>query len=460
MALSIPLRSLPPNRGAARGRAKAARGKAGWRGVTGTLAGLALSLLLALSASTLGHEGRYRLSVTLAALSLGAAGLVALKVVPYLVRKAFRKQLEFKVEYELTREGAVYLLITGLITIASVNTGNNLLFMILAILLAGMLVSGLLSKAVLSGLKLELALPEHIFAGQAVGAGITIGNVKRVIPSYSLTVASSQRKKSGAGGTTGSAQQGRNILTAPVYTPYVPARGSVRERVELRFPRRGRYHEDCFEISSKFPFSILRRKRLLPVDQEILVLPAVEAALESSSALPLLRGEIESSLKGQGCGLYSLRDYQDGDSARQVDWKATAKTQKLKVREFAREEENRLAIIFDASVTELSDAARNRFERAINLCARLVWQASAEGSLLQFTGGKLRTPMSPAGEIVYAVLEELAVLEPEVATGATPEVLPAFEGGCIENDLVIFTQRPASLPDCLGSARVIAMEEF
>ncbi len=433
--------------------------KTDWRGVTGTLAGLALSLLLALSASALGREGRYGLSVILAALSLGAAGLVAVKVVPYLVRKTLRKQWELKIEYELTREGAAYLLITGLITIASVNTGNNLLFMILAILLAGMLVSGLLSKAVLSGLKLELALPEHIFAGHAVSAGITIGNVKRVLPSYSLTVMSSPRKKNGAGGSTGGAPQRRNILTSPVYTPYLPARGSVRERVELRFPRRGRYHEDSFEVSSKFPFSILRRKRLLPVDREILVLPCVEAAPESSSALPLLRGEIESPRKGQGCSLYALRDYQDGDSARQVDWKATAKTQKLKVREFAREEENRLAIVFDASVTELSDAARRRFERSVNLCARLVWQASAQGSLLQFTGGKLRTLMSPASEIVYAVLEELAVLEPAMATSAAPGSLPAFEAGCAENDPVVFTQRPDCLPDFLRNARVINMED-
>ncbi|MGH9378391.1 MAG: hypothetical protein ACRD1I_06280, partial [Terriglobia bacterium] len=311
MAVSTPSRtlSLRSELPVAPGRATAARVKTDWRGVTGTLAGLALSLLLALSASALGREGRYGLSVILAALSLGAAGLVAVKVVPYLVRKTLRKQWELKIEYELTREGAAYLLITGLITIASVNTGNNLLFMILAILLAGMLVSGLLSKAVLSGLKLELALPEHIFAGHAVSAGITIGNVKRVLPSYSLTVMSSPRKKNGAGGSTGGAPQRRNILTSPVYTPYLPARGSVRERVELRFPRRGRYHEDSFEVSSKFPFSILRRKRLLPVDREILVLPCVEAAPESSSALPLLRGEIESPRKGQGCSLYALRDY-------------------------------------------------------------------------------------------------------------------------------------------------------
>ena len=54
--------------------------------------------------------------------------------------------------------------------LAALNTGNNLLFMILACLLAGILVSGVISQIVLSGVELRLELPEHIFAGQPVMA--------------------------------------------------------------------------------------------------------------------------------------------------------------------------------------------------------------------------------------------------------------------------------------------------
>lgn len=411
--------------------------------------GLAFSLLLAVSASMLRRQGRDGLSVILAAAALIAVGLMAAKVMPRLVRQTLRQRWEL--EYEITREGGVYLLITVLITIASVNTGNNLLFMILAILLAGMLVSGILSKAVLSGLKLDLALPEHVFAGETVHAAMTIQNSKRLVPSYSLTVTAGRRKKNGPG----DAPQERNILTAPAYAPFVPARGKVRERVELRFPRRGLYQEDCFEVSSKFPFSILRRKRILQADHQILVLPSVEAARESGAARLLARGELESARKGQGADLYALRPYQDGDSARQVDWKATAKTQKLMVREFAREEERRLIIFFDAGIEEITDAARERFDRTIDHCARLVWQASKERLLLQFTGGGLRTPLSPAGEIVYAVLEELAVLEPVVACGSETEQPAGLTDGSVESDLVIFTQRPARFSELQTNTRVM-----
>ncbi|HEV2418152.1 MAG TPA: DUF58 domain-containing protein [Terriglobia bacterium] len=454
MAVSIRARSLSPNLTSAPDRAQTDNPNAGWRGIAGTIMGLALSLLLAVSASTLRREGRDSLSVFLAAAALIVVGLMAVKVVPRLVRQTLRQRWEL--EYEITREGGVYLLITVLIIVASVNTGNNLLFMILAILLAGMLVSGILSKAVLSGLKLDLALPEHVFAGEAVRAEMTIQNAKRLFPSYSLTVTAGRRKKN----RSGDAPQERNILTAPAYAPFVPARGRVRERVELRFPRRGLYQEDCFEVSSKFPFSILRRKRILQAGHQILVLPSVEAARESGAARLLARGDLEGARKGQGADLYALRAYQDGDSARQVDWKATAKTQKLMVREFAREEERRLTIFFDTTVEEITDAARERFERAINHCARFVWQASKEGLLLQFTGGALRTPLAPADEIVYAVLEELAVLEPVPARDSETGLLMGLADGSVESDLVVFTQRPARFSEFQANAHVIGMEEF
>lgn len=456
MAVSVPSRSQVSLRATNHFRPNS-EGKKTSRRAAGTIAGLALSLLLAISATELRTEGRDGLSVLFAALALCAACVVALKAVPHLVRKALRER--WTLEYEFTREGAIYLLMTALIAIAAVNTGNNLLFMILAILLAGMLVSGVLSKAVLGGLSLDLALPEHVFAGEPVRAAMTIQNTKRIIPSFSLTVTASRRKIKkalGAGGS--SAVLDRSILTAPVYAPFVPARGLVREEVELRFSRRGRYEDDGFEVSSKFPFSILRRKRIIASKRQILVLPPVQAASEVTATLPTARGDIDSLHKGQGADLYGLRNYQAGDPAKHVDWKATAKTQKLMVRQFTREDDRRLAIFFDPVVEELSGSARARFERAVELCARLAWQASEEGSLLQFTGGTLCTALAPASETVYPVLEELAVIEPTPSGGPkskiAPEPLPPLLSSSADN-LVIFTLRPEAFSAIPVHARVI-----
>ena len=61
----------------------------------------------------------------------------------------------------------------------------------------------------------------------------------------------------------------------------------------------------------------------------------------------MITGELETNQRGRGSDLYRIRDYEPEDSARHVDWKATAKSGELKVREYTREDERRLCIIFD-----------------------------------------------------------------------------------------------------------------
>jgi len=50
--------------------------------------------------------------------------------------------------------------------IAAINTGNNLLYVIVAALLSAILVSGVASAQVLRSLALDVHLPEHVFAGR------------------------------------------------------------------------------------------------------------------------------------------------------------------------------------------------------------------------------------------------------------------------------------------------------
>ena len=76
-----------------------------------------------------------------------------------------------------------------------------------------------------------------------------------------------------------------------------------------------------------FPFGFLRKSREVALRREILVLPDVQPTEEFYEILPLISGEVESSFKGRGHDLYAIRDFQEGDSARHVDWKASAKVQ-------------------------------------------------------------------------------------------------------------------------------------
>ena len=76
----------------------------------------------------------------------------------------------------------------------------------------------------------------------------------------------------------------------------------------------------------------------------------------------------------------------DSDSARFVDWKTTAKTGELKVREFAREDERRVMVVLDPfrPVDEMTRPARDestyreQFENAVTLAACLMWHFSRD----------------------------------------------------------------------------------
>jgi len=63
----------------------------------------------------------------------------------------------------------------------------------------------------------------------------------------------------------------------------------------------------------------------------VVVYPAVEPTDEFLDILPMITGEFESFVRGRGYDLYRIREYMPEDSARHVDWKATAKSGSLKV---------------------------------------------------------------------------------------------------------------------------------
>ena len=92
-------------------------------------------------------------------------------------------------------------------------------------------------------------------------------------------------------------------------------------------------------------------------------------------------------MRGRGHDLYAIRAYQNSDSARHVDWKASAKRNALQVREFAREDQRRVLLVldpFDPLEPRLRRRRRQTFERGVSLCASLAWHFYEMDSVLGF----------------------------------------------------------------------------
>jgi uncharacterized protein (DUF58 family) len=387
------------------------RDKAGWRSFGIAMLVLSAALLIALFSAAAAQTGRIWLAGATTAIALGLAGWVAVTIVPTLARRTSLRWLVYQVDYRLTREGMIYLGAVFILILAAVNTGNNLLFMILACSLAGILISGILSRVVLTGVDLKFDLPEHIFAEQPVLAELELRNEKQTLPSFSLRVAGESKK--------GEAQ----ILTRPVFFPFIPRLSAARQKVELVFPRRGVYRQNAFGIHTRFPFGFFEKTRQVNSKIEIVVYPRVEPTEQFYEVLPLLSGEMASHFRGRGHELHSLRSYQPTDSARFVDWKVSAKTGRLMVREFAREDERRVMLVLDpflgpprAELGKLSESEyAERFERAISLTACIAWHFSEINSVMQFRTDRYSTPMAPAREIIYDALRELALVEADTS---------------------------------------------
>jgi len=432
-----------------------------WRRFLLALFGLGLAFFLALYSSALREAGRTEFAAWSAALSLLLTAVVAVKVVPYLAKRTALERWMMKVEYEFTRDGVVYLLIILVITIAALNTGNNLLFIILASLLAGILVSGILSGIVLAQIELDFVLPDHVFAEQPVISRMTVRNLKWFFPSFSLMI-SARESKRGKRPPRAISGSPRRILDAPLYIPYVPRRASVTQHVELTFPLRGRYTQEGFRVGTKFPFGFLRKSHDVASRQEILVLPNVQPTEEFYEILPLIGGEMESFYKGRGHDLYAIRDYQESDTARHVDWKASAKVQQLKVREFTREDERRLVLVFDPNLPKADEGTLAKFEKAITFCACLAWHFYEIDAQMQFRSDGFETAMAPSAEIIYPVLEALALIQPKIGSPAPAENLLAQVATSAGGFSIIITSQPrGSIPTNLwGTSYIVFIDSL
>jgi uncharacterized protein (DUF58 family) len=429
-------------------RAWQSRDKPGWRSFGVAMLVLSAALMIALFSAAVAQQGRVALAAASTAVALGLAGWVAVAIVPNLARRTSLRWVVSQIDYKLTREGMVYLGVVGVLILASVNTGNNLLFMILACSLAGIVISGILSRAVLTGVELRFDMPEHVFAEQPVVAELELHNDKKVWPSFSLRVVGQVKKGASS-----------EILTRPVFFPYIPGLGSSRQKVELNFPRRGSYRQDVFGIRTRFPFGFFEKTRTVTSQLEIVVYPRVEPTDQFYEVLPLLSGEMASIFRGRGHELHSLRDYLPTDSARFVDWKVTARAGHMVVREFAREDERRVMLVLDpfigpprADLGRLAEAEHaEKFERAVGMAACIAWHFNEINSAMQFRTNRFATPMAPAGEVIYDALRELATIKPDNSS----------QGGDFLDDLtndreifkIIITARPQhSIPTALWSS--------
>src|SRR5262249_25814029 len=120
------------------------------------IAGLSLAMVSAMYSTVFQREGQLLATAVAASVALLAAGWVGLYTVPFLAKRVALEGMREAFDYDVTTEGLVYLGTALLVGVAALNTGNNMLFIIVAAMLSAIAVSGAASALVLRALRLEV----------------------------------------------------------------------------------------------------------------------------------------------------------------------------------------------------------------------------------------------------------------------------------------------------------------
>jgi uncharacterized protein (DUF58 family) len=339
------------------------------------------------------------------------------------ILETFRGLFLRRIRYRITRGGLLFTFGLLLVGVGASVSANNLLFLIVATMFATLLVSGLVSRLSLAALELEFLLPDHIPARRKVPGKLVVRNRKLMMPSFSIHVEGIEEN---LGPQIGSG----------VYFPVIAAGAQLEENIQVTFPRRGTFRQNSFAFSTSFPFGFLEKRARVTLMREMLVYPAIDAQPGFEDLIAGLAGEIETHYRGLGRDFYRIRPYEMFESARHVDWKATAHTGSLQVREFAREQEQTVEVFLDRDVPPDLEPW---FEHAIECCAFLVWRLAATGAgiHLRAQGADLRMPED--GDI-YTILKYLALVYPQ--RGDAPEI-PFDE----QSYKIAFTPAPGRLAE-------------
>jgi uncharacterized protein (DUF58 family) len=204
--------------------------------------------------------------------------------------------------------------VTLLLGFSAVNTGNNLLFLVVSALLAFMSVSGLFGWYNLHRLSVKVDLSDEIYDGTDTLVTFHLKNPKRTMPGFLLTVRFSGGK---------------------AMYPLLPRRGGDSGSVPVKFSGRGRFDLPVVEIESNFPINFFVRSKRYRIPHRFIVFPAPKsctpvADLSEGGAREqtLARGGAEGEVRKIG-------DYTGSEPLKLVHWRISAKHENLKVKDIA-----------------------------------------------------------------------------------------------------------------------------
>jgi uncharacterized protein (DUF58 family) len=308
-----------------------------------------------------------------------------------------------------TRDGWWCLLVAVGLGVAAINTGNNLLYLLVSALLALIVVSGILSEQAMRGLALTPITPEELYAGRPALLGATVANRKHWLMSYSVTLELLARDARAL-------ESGSRFI----YFRRIEAGTDRLATWEETLPRRGRARLAGVRITTRFPFGLFMKAGRPALTDEVLVFPAVRPVPAESLGRLGDAGATAGRRRGRGDDLYNLRPYRPGDDPRFIHWRSSAKAEALVVREHEADTSHDTRVVLAGRGRAGTEALEAGLSEAASLATALV----RAGAGVELTGPDLFVPLGHGRPHLRRVLTALALYEPDAPGAGRPAAAP------------------------------------
>ncbi|MDZ4756241.1 MAG: DUF58 domain-containing protein [Phycisphaerae bacterium] len=291
--------------------------------------------------------------------------------------------------YHLHLPGLLYVLLTLVVGIAAANRPNNLLVWVFGAMLSGVLISGIVSGAMLMGVRGTRADPRRGVVGEPMIVRYAITNRARMWPAFNLQIEEMARGRDHNGGLSRAGQWSDGMRPAAGWVLHVGPGDTVHGEAVFFPQRRGRFVFTRFRVWTTFPFGFVRKSLSFDQRTETLVHPRV-LALREDLLGALTKGGLGgfrlSSNVGPSEDYFGVREYRPGDSVRQIAWKRMAAGQGVVSIERSSATPPRLRVVVNLRtetaqlrVAEGRTSPREMEETAISIAASVIALAERQG---------------------------------------------------------------------------------
>jgi uncharacterized protein (DUF58 family) len=195
------------------------------------------------------------------------------------------------------------------------------------------------------------------------------------------------------------------------------------QEAELVYPvrpaERGDAHFDGLDLRLLGPLGLLWRQKRLELKGEVKVFPDFHrVARYAVLALGRSAGMagVHVRRRGEGTEFHQLREHREGDSLRQIDWKAVSRRRQLVSREYREERDQQVVFLLDCGRRMRSrDAERSHFDHALDAMLLLSHIALRQGDsvgFITFSGQDRWLPPRKGQGAITAILDQTYDLQP------------------------------------------------